>query len=440
MSKDGFSIMTVMIGSVVVAALGIVYMQKARNKAQIATIADIIAYRDYAFRYYSEVAANRMAWPCTLKANPSLQNYVQGASTTTGPQNLWLYDVSGTGCVLAGTGEEVITGSGAGTAQGLGVKLHTDLPASVETYDPDNANHHLRIYSTWEGLGKNSVRIRLAAYYNNEHDDALTSFKIKEKEKFIYMGRTPMRNCGESLVGFHDDRGTGSRAPQRYFGDTAVVAADAKTRLVKCWEQGPLVIPPCFDLLEKGNMPIGFSNNCPSLSTNKINNYAGMCPEIHSNFVSALAGFDLNTGKTLCERRYGLILGDRVSANTAYKGVCADDASAFVGLRHAPAHKPLCSPADRFGTRGGRFSEGIAGWTTTGPIGAGPNVGNQGKTGKQGHPGVLPALKGDQGDSRDCSCTCSDGCTSDSDCSTGETCSTDHAISLCPSNKRCGSP
>jgi len=197
MSKDGFSIMTVMIGSAVVAALAIVYMQKARNKAQVATVTDIIAYRDYVFRYYSAVAANRMAWPCTLKANPALLAYVQDGGGATGPHNLQLQDVSGIGCVVgAGTGQEVIPDDGVGTAQGLGLRLYTGLP---ETYDPSNINHNLRIYTTWEGLGRNAVRIRLAAAYNNEHGQALTSFKMKEKEVYIYMNRHPARNCSDGV-------------------------------------------------------------------------------------------------------------------------------------------------------------------------------------------------------------------------------------------------
>ena len=272
--KDGFSIMTVMIGSVVVAALAVVYMQKARNKAQIAAVTDIIAYRDYVFRYYSEVAANRMAWPCTLKANPDLHNYVKGAGSPGGPHNLWLHDVSGTGCVLDGTGKEIIPGSGAGTAQGLGLKLYTNLPATVETYDPDNTNHHIRVYATWEGLGRNAVRIRLAAAYNHKHDDALTSFKMEEKETYLYMNRTPARNCSDALAtgfGFYGDHGTGASAPERYFGDTAVTSVNARTRLVTCWQEGPLVIPPCYDLLEGSSFP-----GCPSI--NASDPYAGMCP------------------------------------------------------------------------------------------------------------------------------------------------------------------
>ena len=402
MPKDGFSIMTVMIGSVVVAALAVVYMQKARNKAQIAAVTDIIAYKDYVFRYYSEVAANRMAWPCTLKANPSLRAYVQGGGGPAGPHNLWLYDASGTGCVLAGTGVEVITGSGAGTAQGLGVKLYSPLPiqpANIEIYDPNDTDHHLRIYATWEGLGRNAVRIRLATSYNYEHSDAITSFKVKEKEKLIYMNRTPSRNCSDALsvgLGYYGDRGTGTDAPQRYFGDTAVTSVDAKTRLVTCYEEGPLVIPPCFDLLEKNGLRIGFSNNCTNLSTNKYSTWAGMCPEGEGSAkVLALAGFDQSTGKTICEHDYGLILGDRVLTASAYQGKGASDTSAFVGL--GSAHSPIYSPTDRFGTRGGRQSRGIKGWTINGPTDAGANVGMPGLAGQPGHPGVLPALRGPPG-------------------------------------------
>ena len=143
----GFSIMTVMIGSIVVAALAVVYMQKARNKAQVAAIADIIAYRDYVFRYYSEVIANRMAWQCTKKVNADLLTYVNTGGGALGPHNLQVQDVDGTGCVVgAGTGKETIPGAGSG----LGLKLYTVLPAPVATYNPSNIDHHLRVYATWE--------------------------------------------------------------------------------------------------------------------------------------------------------------------------------------------------------------------------------------------------------------------------------------------------
>ena len=407
MPKDGFSIMTVMIGSVVVAALAVVYMQKARNKAQVAAVTDIIAYRDYVFRYYTEVASNRMAWPCTLKANPSLQTYVQGGGAPTGPHNLQLQDVSGNGCVVgAGTGKEVIPDDGVGTAQGLGLKLYTNLPKDpVETYDPDQDDHHIRVYATWEGLGRNAVRVRLATAYNYKHERALTSFKIEEKEMFIYMNRHPARNCSDGLAagfGFFDDGGTGSRAPLRYFGDTAVTSVDAKTRLVTCWEKGPLVIPPCYDLLETADFP-----NCPGISDTIT--YAGMCPKEGGFRVPALAGFKLRTGETICEKSYGLILGDRVSHYNAYycgKPNRVDDPGiAFQGINSD--HAAVCSPSDWFGIKGGTCLSGYAGWHKSD---GSPDCHNQTGKGFQGPPGVrglpsvIPALPGPAGDSVTCDC------------------------------------
>ena len=465
MTKDGFSIMTVMIGAIVVASLAVVFMQKAKNKARVAAITDIIAYRDYVFRYYHEVAANRMAWQCTLNANTSLKNYVRGVGGPTGPHNLWLHDVSGTGCVVGGgTGEERITGSGIGTAQGRGLKLYTDpYDTSVETYDPDNVDHEIRVYTTWEGLGQNRVRIRLAAAYNYRHDEALTSFKIKEKETFIYMGRTPARNCGESIAIFYDDRGTGSNAPRRYFGDTAISSLDAETRLVTCWEDGPLVIPPCFDLLERGGVDYSFDPSCPSLGTDKNTNYAGMCPNRVSAKIKvpAISGFVITTGKTICEEKYALVLGDRLSTGSPWKDRCSDsvtdDRNAIVGVAGVAggngkeAHRPICSvPRARFGIIGGRQPRGIKGWTKAGSVeDAGDIVGKPGLRGKQGHPGVLPPPAGPKGREESCSCTCpSPTCSVNSDCDTtgvdadgntitiAGTCS-NPIPSLCPSYRRC---
>lgn len=398
MPKDGFSIMTVMIGSVVVAALAVVYMQKARNKAQVAAITDIIAYRDYVFRYYSEVAANRMAWPCTLKANPALQTYVNTGVGATGPHNLWLHDADSDSCVLSGVGKLIITGSGAGAAQGLGLMLYEDLPDTpVETYDP--ATHHMRVYTTWEGLGNNAVRVRLAAKYNYERDNALTSFKIKEKETFIYMGRTPARNCGESLghLGFHDDRGAGTRAPQRYFGDTALTSLNAETRLVTCWEQGPLIVPPCFDLLETTDFP-----HCPSIASNPT--YAGMCPDNLYFKVPAVAGFDPSTGETICENDFGLILGDRTSSNAIHCGT--DTGNAFQGVKSN--HYGQCSKQHskkRFGVLGSACPNGHRGWDESGSADCGDEIrGTAGPKGHPGHPGVLRASPGPPGPGRICDC------------------------------------
>ena len=397
MPRDGFSIMTVMIGSVVVAALAVVYMQKARNKAQVAAITDIIAYRDYVFRYYSEVAANRIAWPCTLKANSALQTYVNTGAGASGPHNLWLHDADSDSCLLSGTGNLIITGSGAGTTQGLGLMLYDNLPDTpVETYNPNT--HHMRVYTTWEGLGNNAVRIRLATAYNYEHRDALTSFKIKEKETFIYMGRTPARNCGESLgrFGFHDDHGAGGRAPQRYFGDTAVTSVNAQTRLVTCWEQGPLVVPPCFDLLETTDFP-----HCPTLTSNPRLTYAGMCPENLYFRVPALAGFDLSTGETICENNFGLILGDRFSSNAIHCGT--DTGNAFQGVRSD--HHGQCSRPGRFGILGKACGSGHRGWDESGIADCGGDTrGEPGEQGKQGHPGVLPADPGPAGPGVTCDC------------------------------------
>ena len=400
MPRNGFSIMTVMIGAVVVATLGVVYMQMARNKAQISAITNIIAYRDYAFRYYSEIAANRMAWPCTLKANPSLNTYVHSGVGVSTAQPLQLYDVSGTGCVLAGTGERVIPDTPPLPLDfGLGLMLYEPLPATPVNFD--STTHDFRIYTTWEGLGRQAVRVRVASIYNYGRADAITSFKIKEKETYIYMGRTPARNCGESLdhLGFADDGGTGTRAPERYYGDTAVTSVNAQTRLVTCWEQGPLVVPPCFDLQETTDFP-----NCPSLGTDKLVNYAGMCPENLYFKVPALAGFELDTGQTKCERDYGLILGDRVS-NAALHCDSSNPGDAFQGV--GSAHYGQCSTTfGRFGIVGSSCPNGHRGWFPNGDAECGGGtVGMQGTMGKPGVPYVLPASPGPPGPAVTCTCT-----------------------------------
>ena len=216
------------------------------------------------------------------------------------------------------------------------------------------------------------------------------------------MNRTTARNCSDGLsagFGFYDDGGTGTSAPDRYFGDTAVTSVNAETRLVTCWEQGPLVIPPCYDLLETAHFP-----DCPSIDEPEAKKrYAGMCPHNLYFTVPALGGFDTHTGETICARDFGLILGDRTS-NTPYH-CTSDDGDAFQGIKYD--HHAECSGTGRFGVIGGDCAHGYAGWLKTG---GNPDCltrrgrGLKGPPGKQGLPDVIPALPGPPGLPITCDC------------------------------------
>ena len=353
MKQAGFGIGAVMVGSVVLGIFALSFMQNSKNSIESSLIAQLIAYRDSVLHYYAAIVSNRIAWRCTMLVNPSLRNYVSGGGG--GGGSLTISDAGD--CRTALSGDIVVPD--------IGVYINfgdtLPIPISVGYVAPASFDFHLQ--AEWQAIGGgNGVEVTLTVIYNRSNGP--TNFALEDKQVKLYMNRTVAKDCSDGLstsFGFYDDGGTGSEA-ERYWGDTAVTSIDAETRLVTCWESGPLIIPPCYEDSSD------YHSACSS-------SYLGMCPSHSGVKVPSIAGFDRSTGKTECSYDHVLIKRPSTTCSGGGNGILGFDGSGNM----------ICAHNRGFtGVRGRSTSMGIKGFSSGTILSV---SGQAGRTGERGPPG-----------------------------------------------------
>ena len=364
----GFALVMVMVAAALLGILAITFLQKVSLRAKVSNIAELISYRDYVLRYYSDLVANRAAWECTKAHNPTLPGYLStGLGASAGlPLNVFgVGNCVGDAALLTPNMRPEIPMVPYTTLDGTSVSF-TDLwtplvlprPPYPSTFagrrlnsgsqgdrlQERNSDPNFIISAVWDdgsviaGAGTNSVKITLTMTYIGHLLDPKdnTSFDLEEKEAVIFMNRTPAKNCSDALAagrGKYDDYREGTsfrgnkRRPTSYFGDQAVASVDAATRLITC-SDAPLIIPPCYendpaDTTDyRGSSPIaGKDNLCASLHSlpaYKRWQRTGVCGGDYGNH--AIADFDENTGYSKCSNPYVLVMRPARVASLNYCG------------------------------------------------------------------------------------------------------------------------
>ena len=370
-SISGFGLLQVMIGTVVLGIFAMVFVRKAQNRADVSLLTELITYRDQVLDYYSAVVQSRTAWQCTRKCG----------SPTTANQGFNLYDGDGEcqgGCPTTKTLRL--------PSQGWRFSNKVAFsPPSAFPSPPGDADNPFFVQATWQRVNtaNNEVKVTVSVNFspNIEWKKDYTTMDIGDRKRVFYMNRTPYKNCSDGLASgfsgrFFDDGGSGAGV-ERYAGDTAVVAIDATTGLVNCWNS-PLVIPPCYDLsnppfssnhsnrdLPGKNARLDFvaAENCGA--TDK-----GLCPRTSLGGTTGITHFDRATGISHCAQQHILV----VERNGVSEVNCGSIGSGgLVGFSGSGDF--LCS--NRTGTirgsgvkhnEGSDCDHGIRGWDGSGNI------------------------------------------------------------------------
>ena len=418
---SGFGLLQVMIGTVVLGIFAMVFVRKAQNRADISLLTELITYRDQVLDYYSAVVQSRTAWQCTRKCNT-------GSLPTTPPgTGFKLYDGDGncqTTCPASTKPTLRLPDTGWRFSMSLTLNnkfAPFGLPYNGTLPTGNNGDTHpFLVKATWQKVSTttNSVKVTIKVEFDPTKvwRKKYTTMDIGDRERVFYMNRTPYKNCADGLAArfgskqFYDSEVAGVH---RYAGDTAVVAIDATTGLVECWNS-PLVIPPCY---EPSEFPFSSPTSSPIDSPNHLDFVAdprgcssidkGLCPRINLTGTTGITHFDRFTGISHCSREHILM----VEGSDGKSGVNCDAQGhgGLVGI--SPTGEFICSNPHTLNAIAGNggtgvyhnedneYSHGIRGWSASGHIERAnyPNVtGEHGRISSQTGDGYY--WTGDRGD------------------------------------------
>ena len=242
------------------------------------------------------------------------------------------------------------------------------------------------------------VRITLTANRKAIKKQLNVNFEMADKEQVFFANRTIGTDCSDGRVsgyfpGYPTDwslHGHNKPPPHpvgkgvnAYMGDTAVTDFDPITGLVACYNKGPLVIPPCYDVSSGNLLTVGsqsISDNpfvteygTPgydgfyarrygfgglkdgynytigrdlqvSCGTSQTGTGMGRCPLIdphHNEGVTAIAYFDPFTGISMCSHPNVLVPSHAEACD-------GDNRYALIGIRgskpHCGTHNPGSIP------------------------------------------------------------------------------------------------
>ena len=382
-SADGFGLLQVMIGTVVLGIFAMVFVRKAQNRADVSLLTELITYRDQVLDYYSAVVQSRTAWQCTRKCG----------SPTTADTGFNLYDGDANcqfGCSPSSPTKPTLRLPSFGwrfSHASLFDPSSSSWPRSsgpVSTSIPDEDTHPFFVQAKWQIISSvtNEVKVTISVSFTpgDEWKKKYTTMDIGERKRVFYMNRTPHKNCSDGLAArvtggslFFDDRGVGTGV-ERYAGDTAVVSIDATTGLVNCWNS-PLVIPPCYEPDKPPFTGHSTSRGVSFTAAKPCDRFAdkGLCPKIGSG-TTGITYFDSSTGVSHCGTRHILMVeksgnsgvncgltgsGGLVGVSTSGEFICSNDSGAVggTGVEHndTTSSVPTCS-------------YGIRGWDGSGKI------------------------------------------------------------------------
>ena len=387
--EDGFGLVTVMIGAVVLGIFALVYTQQMQNRANVSLIGDLMAFREQVMTYYSSVVGNRSTWECTIQDNSDLKFYLAtGHKDTTysdpsldagkrgSYEALKIKDYDGD-CQegFGGIDGDVIVPAG-----GLGLELdkdHSDLP--VDPYrdcDDSASGTHFCLEVGWKRLDpdqstQRAVEVRLILKANRKaiKDKFNVSFDLADKKRYLYFNRTVATDCSDGrITGYFPGTARGTARPfnsftgiadasphttskgvPAYAGDAAVVKLDSITGMVACSSVGPLVVPSCYDMSDYEY--IGTAGDHPTLRKIYRNPFISGGAARGGSGMPGFRGFQSTEGFTNIQGKLGLQCdgsGDCCSL-PSFGASCSSDASCVPGTART-AVKGRCPETDGSGT------------------------------------------------------------------------------------------
>ena len=318
-SVAGFGLLQVMIGTVVLGIFAMVFVRKAYNRADVGLLTELITYRDQVLDYYAAVIQSRTAWQCTRRCSGS-------PTSTAPPVSFNLYDGDKdcqAGCPTTKTLRLPRQGWRFSMADNNTVFVPPSWTVTTSSTYPTGVGntgdtHPFFVKVEWQktdATTSSSVKVTISIDFSptNVWREDYTTMDVGSRKRVFYMNRTPYKNCADGLAAsFGGNRFYSSETAgiPRYAGDTAVVAIDATTGLVECWNS-PLVIPPCY---RPNQFP--FTSPSSSDSANTLDFVAsqacgwvdqGLCPKIGSG-TTGITHFDNFTGISHCARNHILMV------------------------------------------------------------------------------------------------------------------------------------